>query len=155
MKILLERKKVAGMLSVAALCLVVAFFSQAGAFTAGGCDGDCEKCHSLNEQEVSGILKKTNLADAKIIGIRISPVKSLWEISLENKGQRGIIYIDFSKRHIVSGPVIEVESGADKTKESYQKIKKKVDFSRIPLENALVMGNRNAPRKVVVFTDPD
>ncbi|MCC6346833.1 MAG: hypothetical protein IT388_06555 [Nitrospirales bacterium] len=131
------------------------FFSRAGAFTEGGCDGDCMKCHALSEQEASGILKKTNLAGAKIMGIRLSPVKSLWEISLENRGQRGILYIDFSKRFIVSGPLIEVASGADKTKESYEKIRKRVDLSRISLENALVMGDRNAPRKVIVFTDPD
>jgi thiol:disulfide interchange protein DsbC len=31
----------------------------------------------------------------------------------------------------------------------------KVDFSSIPLDNALVIGNRKALHKVVVFSDPD
>ncbi|MFO0753674.1 MAG: hypothetical protein U0411_10180 [Thermodesulfovibrionales bacterium] len=155
MKAFLFRHKAAGLLLAALLFTAVPFFSQAGAFTDGGCDGDCKKCHSLSDQEVSGILKKTNLAEAKIMGIRISPVKSLWEISLENKGQRGILYIDFSKRFIVSGPLLEVASGIDKTQERYESIKRRVDLSRISLKDALVMGDRSAPHKVVVFTDPD
>jgi hypothetical protein len=32
---------------------------------------------------------------------------------------------------------------------------RRVDFSKIPLGQALVMGDPLSPRKVAVFTDPD
>jgi len=127
---------------------------SAYAFSTGGCDGDCRKCHSLTYQEAYGILTKTNAAKAKILSIQLSPVKSLWEVSIDDSGRRGIVYVDFSKKYIVAGSIIEVGNGTDKTRESYEKIRK-VDFSKIPLENALILGNRHATKKVVVFTDPD
>ena len=128
----------------------------ANAFSSSGCEGDCRKCHSLNKQEVSGILKKMNLSHAKVLNIQMSPVKSLWEISIDDNGKKGMFYVDFSKKYILPGPIIEVSTGANKTAESVQKIPLgKTNFSKIPLNNALVMGNASAAKKVIVFTDPD
>jgi thiol:disulfide interchange protein DsbC len=125
-------------------------------FSNGGCEGDCKKCHSLSTQEVNGILKKMNLSHAKVLSIQSSPVKSLWEIVIEDNGKKGIFYVDFSKKYLVSGSIIEVDTGSNKTAESAQRIPiGKADVSKIPVNNALVMGNANAPKKVIVFTDPD
>jgi thiol:disulfide interchange protein DsbC len=33
--------------------------------------------------------------------------------------------------------------------------KRKIDISKIPLDNALVLGDAEAPKKVIIFTDPD
>jgi thiol:disulfide interchange protein DsbC len=84
-------------------------------------------------------------------------VRSLWEITLDNKGERGLFYVDFSKKFVVVGNIIEVASGANRTAERVEEIQevKKVDLSAIPLEDSLVMGNPKAAKKVVVFTDPD
>lgn len=128
----------------------------ANAFSTGGCDGDCKKCHSLNNQEVSGILKKMNLSHAKVLNIQLSQVKSLWEISIDDKGKKGIFYVDFSKKYVLPGPILEVSTGSNKTAESLQEIPiGKTDFSKIPLTNTLVMGSPKAAKKVVVFSDPD
>ncbi|WP_333653722.1 disulfide isomerase DsbC N-terminal domain-containing protein [Dissulfurispira sp.] len=125
-------------------------------FSNGGCEGDCKKCHSLSTQEANGILKKMNLSRAKILNIQLSPVKSLWEISIEDNGKKGIFYVDFSKKYLLSGQIIEVDTGSNKTAESAQRIPAgKADVSKIPINNALVMGNARAPKKVIVFTDPD
>jgi len=125
-------------------------------FSNGGCEGDCKKCHSLSTQEVNGILKKMNLSRAKILNIQLSPVKSLWEIHIDDNGKRGIFYVDFSKKYLIAGPIFEVDTGSDKTAESAQRIPTgKADVSKIPINNALVMGNARAPKKVIVFTDPD
>ncbi len=131
--------------------------TTADAFSEGGCDPDCKKCHSLNNQEVGNILKKMNLSHAKITGIQISPAKGLWEISIDDKGEKGIFYVDFAKKHIVVGNIIEIDTGSNKTLSNVKKThtNKKIDISKIPLENALVMGNKKASKKVVVFTDPD
>lgn len=129
---------------------------NAYSFSNGGCDGDCKKCHSLSTQEVNGILKKMNLSRAKVLNIQLSPVKSLWEISIDENGKKGMFYVDFSKKYILPGPIIELSTGANKTAESVQRIPiGKADVSKVPLNNALVMGNASAPKKVIVFTDPD
>jgi thiol:disulfide interchange protein DsbC len=130
---------------------------NAYAFSANGCEGDCRKCHTLSSQDVAGMLKKMNLSHAKVLDTKLSPVKSLWEISVDDNGKKGVFYTDFSKKFIIPGPIIEVGTGSNKTAESLEKIqpKKKVDVSKIPLSEALVVGNRNAPKKVIVFTDPD
>ncbi len=126
------------------------------AFGTNGCEGDCKKCHSLSTQEVNGILKKMKLSHAKILNIQLSPVKSLWEVHINDNGKKGIFYVDFSKKYLVSGTIIEVDTSSNKTAESAQKIPTgKVDVSNIPVNNALVMGNAHAPKKVIVFTDPD
>lgn len=129
---------------------------NAYSFSSGGCESDCKKCHSLSIQEVNGILKKMNLSRAKVLSIQLSPVKSLWEIFIDDNGKKGIFYVDFSKKYLVLGSIIEVGTGSNKTAESAQRIPiGKADVSKIPLDNALVMGNAKAPKKVIVFTDPD
>lgn len=139
--------------------VIVTFFAAAHAyaFSASGCEGDCKKCHSLNREDVGGILKKLNIPNAKILNIELSPVKSLWEISIENQGQRGLFYVDYSKKYVVTGQIIDVASGSNKTQERFEKLQqtRKVDVAKIPLANALVMGNPKAAKRVVLFTDPD
>lgn len=135
------------------LVLSQIYSTNALAFTENGCSGDCRKCHSLTVNEVNGILKKMNHADVKVLGVRQSPVSSLWEVSIDEGGKRGIFYLDYSKRFVIPGPVIEVGTNANKTAESLEKIRK-VNASRIPLADALVVGNRHAKKKVIVFTDP-
>ena len=125
----------------------------------GGCEEDCTKCHRLTAEETQKILGKLGATDAKALEIRISPVKGLWEVVIDDRGQRGIMYVGFSKRHVIAGPIFEVDTGMNKTQESFEKMGEQparyADFSKIPLEPALVLGDKNARYKVVVFTDPD
>ena len=142
------------------LYFIFAFTSTAAfAFSTGGCEGDCKKCHSLSNQEVKEILGKLNNSHAKILSIQLSPLKSLWEVTIDDKGKKGIFYIDFSKKFLVPGPVniIEISTKANKSAETIEKIKekKKVKTSGIPIGNALAFGNVKARKKVIVFTDPD
>lgn len=141
------------------LCLVFLFFAAnaAHAFSATGCEGDCKKCHSLSNQEANTILKKIKeLSHAKLLDIQLSPVKGLWEIFLDDRGRKGVLYVDFSKKYLVPGPIIELSSGSNKTAESIQKIPiGKTDFSKISLATPFIMGKANAPKKVIVFSDPD
>ena len=128
-------------------------------FAFGGCESDCQKCHSLNNQEVQQIFTKLQAPEAKVVDIKMSPLKGLWEVTLDNKGQQGIMYVGFSKKYIVSGPIFEVDTASNKSQESLQKvnneIRRYVDISTVPLGNALLMGEKDARYKVIVFTDPD
>lgn len=128
-------------------------------FAFGGCEENCQKCHSLNNKEVQEIFTKLQAPDAKVIDIKMSPLKGLWEVTLNNKGQQGIVYVGFSKKYIISGPIFEVDTASNKSQESLQhannEIRRYVDISTIPLDSALLMGEKDARYKVIVFTDPD
>jgi thiol:disulfide interchange protein DsbC len=127
------------------------------AFDQTGCEKDCLKCHTISNQEVKEILKSLKAPDAEILKIQASPLKGLWEVSIINKGRPGLFYVDFSKSLVVSGSILEVKTGKNKTAEQLTKLQesRRVDFSKIPLNQALVMGDPIAPKKVAVFTDPD
>ncbi|RJQ41363.1 MAG: hypothetical protein C4550_01770 [Nitrospiraceae bacterium] len=134
-------------------------FSPSPAFASGSCDTDCTKCHTISTDEVRNILAKIKAPDAKILKVQMSPVRGLWEVAIDNKGQRGLFYVDFSKKYIVGGNVsiIEVNAAIDKTKERLDALNKdrRINRSLIPLKDALVLGDKKAANKVIVFTDPD
>ena len=127
------------------------------AFDRNGCEMDCQKCHSITNQEIKEILKNLKAPDAEIVSVQLSPIKALWEVSINNKGRAGLFYVDFSKNYILSGSVIEVKTGRNMTRDQVTKLEesRRVDFSKIPLGQALVMGDAASPLKVAVFTDPD
>jgi thiol:disulfide interchange protein DsbC len=141
------------------LVLLSSVIYVAPVFAFGGCEENCQKCHSLNNQEVQEIFTKLQAPEAKVVDIKMSPLKGLWEVSLDNKGQQGIMYVGFSKKYIVGGPIFEIETASNKSQESLQKIngevRKYVDVSTVPIDNALLMGEKDARYKVIVFTDPD
>lgn len=128
-------------------------------FAFGGCEEDCMKCHAISTQDVQQILTKLGAAEAKPLDIKMSPVKGLWEVIIEDKGTKGVMYIGFSKRHVVAGPVFEVDTGMNKTQETFEKMNRDllryVDYAKIPLEKSLIIGQKDAQYKVAVFTDPD
>jgi thiol:disulfide interchange protein DsbC len=127
------------------------------AFDQSGCEKDCRKCHTISKPEVKEILKRLRAPDAEILKIEPSPLKGLWEISIINKGRPGVFYVDFSKSLAVSGSILEIKTGKNKTAEQLARLRdaRRVDFSKVPLNEALVMGDPGSPKKVAVFTDPD
>jgi thiol:disulfide interchange protein DsbC len=129
-------------------------FSEVYAFKESG---DCSKCHTLAEKELVPILSKIGVADAKVLDMRMSPIKGMWEVALERRGQRFLLYLDFSKQFVAQGRIIEYKAGVDRSRERIAQLNeaKRVDVNRIPLQEALVVGKENAPRKVIVFLDPD
>ena len=143
--------------------LVISFFAllllPVKVWAFGGCEEDCTKCHSLSAAEAQQILGKLGAPQAKAAEVKMSPVKGLWEVVVEDQGTMGIMYVGFSKRHVVAGPVFEVDSGLNKTQESFERINRDmvryVDYAKIPLDGALLVGQKDALYKVAVFTDPD
>jgi thiol:disulfide interchange protein DsbC len=117
------------------------------------CDHNCTKCHQITNDEILNLFKEL-IPDAKVLDVRPSFVKGIWEIAIETKGQKGIVYVDFSKKYIVSGAMFNVKTKANLTQERLIEINK-VDVSQIPLNDALVMGNKEARHRVIVFDDPD
>ena len=135
-----------------ALALFFALPSSAGAFGAeGGCGaGKCIECHSLDEKEAAGLL--TGLVD-KIHKVEFSQVPGLWKVDVEGKGQRGIIYIDFSKDYTLSGRIIRLDDWTEVV-EGVSAEPRRADPADVPLADAILLGSREATTKVIVFTDP-
>ncbi len=148
-----------GVLSCLVAIVLSFFLLNSSAYAFGGCEENCQKCHSLEQKEVHGILEKMKAPDVKVLGIKMSPVRGLWEVSVEDKGNRGVIYVGFSKKYIMPGPIYEVETAANKTQESLsgtnEPAERYVDVTRISVSDALVMGEKDARYKVIVFTDPE
>lgn len=120
------------------------------AFSGQGCGGDCRECHVLEKKEAETIIKKLN-PSLSIIDIKQAPVKSLWQIEVDaGDGKSGPIFLDYSKQNLV---VVQQIIPVDKI--GKRPPQRKIDFSKLPLKEALVMGSKKAKKKVAVFTDPD
>mgnify|MGYP003880052979 CR=1 FL=1 len=114
---------------------------------------DCSKCHSLKKEEAESLLKIFN-RNISVIAVGRSTVRYLWEVSYESEGKKGLIYLDMPKKHILSGTLLDVQSKKNLTQERLSEINR-VNVSQIPLKDALVIGDKNAKQRVIVFTDPE
>lgn len=122
------------------------------AFLAVGCTTDA-KSKELSKEEAEKALAEV-FKEVKIVSMEPSPVEGLYLVVLESKGEKGVVYIDSSGNYVLLGSMIDVAKKSNLTKEKVSDLRK-VDASSIPLEDALVMGDKGAKYKVIVFDDPD
>jgi thiol:disulfide interchange protein DsbC len=114
---------------------------------------DCSKCHKLNNDEAKDLLKEM-FPDLKVFSVSPAPSKALWEVYIESRGRKGVVYVDFSKRHMFSGAMVSIKEKKNLTQERLTELNR-VDVSQIPLGDALVMGDEKARIRIIDFTDPD
>lgn len=135
------------------LCLVFSLLmciSQAYAFGQEGCGaGSCSDCHSLDVNEAEGLFKGSI---EKVLRVEFAEMPGVWMVEVENKGERFPLYVDFSKKFVVAGKILRLPEEDKEVKKTKQVTH--VDRTRIPLEDALVLGNPMAELRVIVFTDP-
>jgi thiol:disulfide interchange protein DsbC len=142
------------------LCIAAALtmitFSSSYAMPKDGCGGDCVSCHNLTPQEATGLIKKIG---GTVTSVRQSPAKGLYELLIEREGRKGVLFMDYGKKHLIQGSVFDLESLeqviAHKDELPQPKPLKPVDIKTIPVANAVVMGNPKGIKKLYVFTDPD
>ena len=122
---------------------------SAHAFPTKKGDKACTECHKLSKKEAEDLVKKI-APNGKVTDIKIAPLKSVWQIDVDaGEGKHGTLYLDFSKKFLIAGQIVPVESIGK------QPPARKVDVSKIPLDDALTVGLATAKKKVIVFTDPD
>ena len=114
---------------------------------------DCSKCHTLSSDEARDLLKEA-IPDIRIASVKLSPTQGLWEVYLESRGRKGIVYVDFPKKHFFTGSLISIKDRRNLTQERFEELNK-VDVSQIPLNDALVLGDQKARIRVISFHDPD
>ena len=125
-----------------------AAYSEAFPAPAAGTAGKCSDCHVLSKEEAAKLLK-TDMFKAQIKDIRMSPVKGLWEIEVAQGDKVFVVFVDFTKKFLVEGRYTPIDQLGE------SKPLKKVDVKKIPLDNAVVMGNPKAEKKIIVFDDPE
>ena len=114
---------------------------------------DCTKCHVLKKEEAAALLKDI-IPNVKILAIKPSPLRSLWEIDVESNNKKGPLYLDITKKYLISGQIVDIKGKKNLTQEAGEELNK-IDVSKVPLGDAIVMGDKNAKKRVIVFTDPD
>jgi thiol:disulfide interchange protein DsbC len=130
------------------LALIPALALTAHAFPPKKGDKACIDCHKLDKKDAEVIVKKV-VPTGTVTGVKLSPIKGVWQIDVEaGEGKRGALYLDFSKKYLVAGQIVPVEAIGRQTPQ-------RVEVSKIPLESAVFLGSKDAPKKVIVFSDPD
>lgn len=133
-------------------CCLVLVSSTALAFQADGCGaGACRDCHTLNKK-VATLLLQDKVSE--VVDVKLSQVPGLWDVEVIYQGRKIPLYIDFSKEYLISGNIVKLDSGENLTQKSFVNMNK-VDLSRIPLDDAVIVGNPAAPRRIIVFDDPE
>jgi thiol:disulfide interchange protein DsbC len=101
--------------------------------------------------------------EIKIDAIRKAPVPGLYEISIG----RNVFYSDLNGDYALVGTqILELSSHRNLTRERVQELSRAADLRRqkelsrfdwsiLPLDKAIVSGDKDAKLKVAVFTDPD
>jgi thiol:disulfide interchange protein DsbC len=132
---------------------LLAIFIFSNTYCSNASDQQSFSCNQIKEEELLPLLK--NLApDIKILEIGTAPIGGLCEIAIETRGRKGILYTDSTKKYIISGSILELATKANLTQQKLTDLNK-VDVSEIPLDNALLMGNKDAKHQVIVFSDVD
>ena len=117
----------------------------------GGCGGgSCTDCHNLTQSEAEALLG--NGVD-QVLKVSLSEMPGLWTVDVQKGDVKFPVYIDFSKSYLVAGNIIRISDKQNVTM-NHQAQLNKIDISKIPLEDALLLGSPKATKKVIVFTDP-
>jgi thiol:disulfide interchange protein DsbC len=148
---MLEKNMLRALLFTFLLLICILSIGSAYGFETRG--EDCSKCHVLSNSEARDLLKNI-IPDVIIHDVRLSSAKGFWEVYLESGGKKGLIYVDFPKKHFFSGSLISIADRNNLTQERLMELNK-VDVSQIPLDDALLLGDEKARIRVIVFTDPD
>jgi thiol:disulfide interchange protein DsbC len=148
------RKYISGLLILIPL-LTIFIFSNTYCTIAS--DQEPASCSQIKKDDILPQLRNL-VADIQILEMSTAPIEGLCEIAIETKGRKGIIYIDpsaqYFAQYLISGSLIEISTKTNLTQEKLISLNK-IDVSQIPLDNALVMGDKDAKHRVIVFSDPD
>jgi thiol:disulfide interchange protein DsbC len=116
----------------------------------GGGTTRCSDCHTLSMDDARKVF---NGLQGEVVSVDIAEVPGLWRIGMKTQGKTVPVYLDFSKSYLISGNVIRLTDRKNLTEEWYRQ-HNLVDLLRIPIDDALLLGNPTAKNKIIVFTDP-
>jgi thiol:disulfide interchange protein DsbC len=86
----------------------------------------------------------------KVDEIRPAPVAGLWELRFGTE----LMYSDAKGNYLIQGEIIDTAAKRNLTDERIDKLTA-IDFSALPLKDAIVWKNGNGKRRIAVFADPN
>lgn len=117
---------------------------------------ECSACHSLSVEDANKLL---SFAGVTVKSVKPAPSRGLYEVLFEKGGGIGLVFIDFAKKHLLQGVVIDLQTKEPVASHDKELPKPKqftgVDPAQIPVQHAFTIGNPKATKKIYVFTDPD
>jgi thiol:disulfide interchange protein DsbC len=132
---------------------ILALPDRAVPFGAEGCgEGQCRDCHGMEKETAVELLKDLPGLDS-VDNVDFSQVPGLYSVEVTSKGNKHILYIDFSENYVISGNVIHIADRENITRKKLMNLRR-VDLTTIPIQDALVLGNPKGRKKAFVFTDP-
>jgi thiol:disulfide interchange protein DsbC len=141
------------LIALAISCIIV---TPSFAMAKDGCSNDCTSCHNLTVKEAGDLLKKTGIT---VKSVKQAPARGLFELLVEKDNRQGVIFIDYGKKHLLQGMIVNMESLQPVTAHAQDLPQPKqvtsIDVKSIPVDKAIIMGNPKGTKKLFVFTDPD
>ena len=144
------RKYISGLLILIPLFTIFVFSNT---YCSNASDQKSSSCTKIKKNDLLPKLKNL-VPDIEILEIGTTQIEGLCEVAIETKGRKGILYTDPSAKYIISGSILEIATKTNLTQERLIDLNR-VDVSQIPLDNAILMGDKEAKHRVIVFTDPD
>lgn len=132
--------------------LLISFFIALTVITFGIVPDILAAEKGLTKESAESALKGM-IPDVKVLDIRPAQVKGLWEVAIETRGQKGVVYVNSTGQYGVFGSILDLKTKTNFTQERNSELNK-VDVSQIPLDDAIVMGDKNAKYHIIVFDDP-
>ncbi|MFY7864983.1 DsbC family protein [Roseateles sp.] len=86
----------------------------------------------------------------KIEEVRQSPMAGLWEVRIGSE----IRYTDASGNYLIEGELIDLRTRRNLTEDRVNRLLT-LDFSALPIKDAVVWKSGNGKRKIAVFADPN
>lgn len=144
-------------LTAISLILLSAFSVFAMPAAKEGCGTqECSTCHSLSVKEATDLL---SFAGVTVKSVKPAPSHGMHEVLFQKDGGVGIVFIDYGKKHLIQGTIIDLKSKEPVAAHEKELPRPKqfsgLDPKLIPTQYAMVMGNVKAAKKIYVFTDPD
>lgn len=131
--------------------LMICWVSVAWAFPQENCgEQRCSDCHSLSKEE-AGFLLGSGVD--RVLKVELSEMPGVWVVEVEKAGRKYPVYVNYSKSHVLQGDMLRLADGKNLTRQRVANLNR-VDVSRIPLQDALVIGDSKAKKRVIIFTDP-
>lgn len=99
---------------------------------------------------ISDTMKKTLAGRAEVKSVKSTPIQGLYEVSIGG----GVVYTDASARYVINGAMVDTRTGANLTEERVNELNR-INWSSLPLTNAIKSVKGAGGRQIAVFSDPN
>lgn len=102
------------------------------------------------QDRIAAAMKKMLGGRAELHGVKNTPVPGLYEVGIGS----GVVYTDASARYVINGALIDTRTGTNLTEARVSELNR-INWSSLPLANAMKWTKGNGGRQIAVFSDPN